>query len=124
MVMYDRLKSMTLTDTVVELQWTNPHVLLLVNGKVDESDEPPPLLLHDLPAVIAAGDPAQGCAEGLGVDGGGKIFSRAAPRADPGAAQYGGDQVAIEVRQARPESAGELQRQSVVRMIGIFRRTA
>ena len=39
MVMYDRARMQTLTGTVVELQWTNPHVFLLVNGKVDEADE-------------------------------------------------------------------------------------
>ncbi len=36
MVMYDRTTTVTLNGTVVELQWTNPHVFLLVNGKVDE----------------------------------------------------------------------------------------
>ena len=40
MVMYDRLRSMTLTGTVVELQWTNPHVFLLVNGTINEGDQP------------------------------------------------------------------------------------
>jgi hypothetical protein len=40
MVMYDRATVMTLTGTVVELQWTNPHVFLLVNGKVAAADEP------------------------------------------------------------------------------------
>jgi hypothetical protein len=40
MVMYDRLKTATLTGTVVELQWTNPHVFLLVNGRVNEGDPP------------------------------------------------------------------------------------
>jgi hypothetical protein len=40
MVMYDRSTVMTLNGTVVELQWTNPHVFLLVNGKVDEADDP------------------------------------------------------------------------------------
>jgi len=39
MVMYDRLRSMTLTGTVVELQWTNPHVFLLVNGTINEGDQ-------------------------------------------------------------------------------------
>jgi Family of unknown function (DUF6152) len=39
MVMYDRTRVQTLTGTVVELQWTNPHVFLLVNGKVDEAEE-------------------------------------------------------------------------------------
>ncbi len=40
MVMYDRTTTMTLNGTVVELQWTNPHVFLLVNGKIDEADQP------------------------------------------------------------------------------------
>jgi hypothetical protein len=40
MVMYDRLKSVTLTGTVVELQWTNPHVFLVVNGSIKEGDQP------------------------------------------------------------------------------------
>jgi hypothetical protein len=40
MVMYDRTTVVTLTGTVVELQWTNPHVFLLVNGKIEESDQP------------------------------------------------------------------------------------
>jgi uncharacterized protein DUF6152 len=39
MVMYDRVTTLTLTGTVVELQWTNPHVFLLVNGRTDEADE-------------------------------------------------------------------------------------
>ena len=39
MVMYDRTRTETLTGTVVELRWTNPHVFLLVNGKVDEAQE-------------------------------------------------------------------------------------
>jgi Family of unknown function (DUF6152) len=40
MVMYDRTTTFTLNGTVVELQWTNPHVFLLVNGKIDEADQP------------------------------------------------------------------------------------
>jgi hypothetical protein len=40
MVMYDRLKTMTLAGTVVEFQWTNPHVFVLVNGTIDVDDEP------------------------------------------------------------------------------------
>jgi hypothetical protein len=40
MVMYDRSTVVTLVGTVVELQWTNPHVFLLVDGKVDEGDLP------------------------------------------------------------------------------------
>jgi len=40
MVMYDRLKTVTLSGTVVELQWTNPHVFLIVNGKLKDDDQP------------------------------------------------------------------------------------
>jgi len=40
MVMYDRLRTMTLIGSVVEFQWTNPHVFILVNGTVGEDDEP------------------------------------------------------------------------------------
>jgi hypothetical protein len=40
MVMYDRLKTMVLIGTVVEFQWTNPHVFVMVNGAVDMDDEP------------------------------------------------------------------------------------
>jgi uncharacterized protein DUF6152 len=39
MVMYDRLRTVTLDGTVVELQWTNPHVFLLVRGKVADDEE-------------------------------------------------------------------------------------
>jgi hypothetical protein len=39
MVMYDRTRTMVLDGTVVELQWTNPHVFLIVNGKVDAAEE-------------------------------------------------------------------------------------
>jgi hypothetical protein len=38
MVMYDRTRTVTLTGTVVELQWNNPHVFLLVNGRIGEGD--------------------------------------------------------------------------------------
>jgi Family of unknown function (DUF6152) len=37
--MFDFSKTLTLTGTVVEVRWTNPHVTLLVNGKVSEADE-------------------------------------------------------------------------------------
>jgi Family of unknown function (DUF6152) len=40
MVMYDRVKTMTLVGTVVEFQWTNPHVFVLVKGSVDVDEEP------------------------------------------------------------------------------------
>jgi hypothetical protein len=40
MVMYDRLRTTTLVGTVVEFQWTNPHVFLLVKGSVEVDEEP------------------------------------------------------------------------------------
>jgi hypothetical protein len=40
MVMYDRLRTMTIIGTVVEFQWTNPHVFVLVNGTIDVDDDP------------------------------------------------------------------------------------
>jgi Family of unknown function (DUF6152) len=40
MVMYDRSTTVTLDGTVVEFQWTNPHVFLLVSGKIDAAEEP------------------------------------------------------------------------------------
>jgi Family of unknown function (DUF6152) len=40
MVMYDRLRTMTLVGTVVEFQWTNPHVFVLVKGSVEVDEEP------------------------------------------------------------------------------------
>jgi hypothetical protein len=35
MVMYQRTRHLTLEGTVVELQWTNPHVFLMVNGHTE-----------------------------------------------------------------------------------------
>jgi hypothetical protein len=40
MVMYDRLRTMTLVGAVVEFQWTNPHVFVLVKGAVEVDEEP------------------------------------------------------------------------------------
>jgi hypothetical protein len=37
--MFDATKTVTLTGTVVEVRWTNPHVTLLVNGKASEADQ-------------------------------------------------------------------------------------
>jgi hypothetical protein len=37
--MFDPTKTVTLTGTVAEVRWTNPHVTLLVNGKAGETDE-------------------------------------------------------------------------------------
>src|SRR5262249_53111163 len=41
-----------------------------------------PLLIHDLPSVITAGDAAERGAEGFGIDGGGEILGGAAPTTD------------------------------------------
>jgi Family of unknown function (DUF6152) len=40
MVTYDRSTIVALDGTVVEFQWTNPHVFLLVSGKIDAGDQP------------------------------------------------------------------------------------
>jgi hypothetical protein len=40
MVMYDRLRTLTLIGAVVEFQWTNPHVFVLVKGTIGFDDEP------------------------------------------------------------------------------------
>jgi len=36
--MFDYSKTMTITGTVVELRWVNPHVTLAVNGSLNEGD--------------------------------------------------------------------------------------
>jgi hypothetical protein len=46
MVMYDRSKTVTLTGTVVDLQWSNPHVFLRVAGRLKEGDPPAVWLLE------------------------------------------------------------------------------
>lgn len=46
MVMYDRSRTVTLTGTVVELRWTNPHVFLVVHGSVGADDPPADWLLE------------------------------------------------------------------------------
>ncbi|HMK80540.1 MAG TPA: DUF6152 family protein [Xanthobacteraceae bacterium] len=38
--MYDHSRTLTLTGTVVELRWVNPHVSLSVNGTLKEGEEP------------------------------------------------------------------------------------
>jgi hypothetical protein len=38
--MFDPTKSVTITGTVVELRWVNPHVSLSINGTTKEGDEP------------------------------------------------------------------------------------
>jgi len=40
MIMSDRQRTMPLIGTVVEFQWTNPYIFMLVNGSVDMDDEP------------------------------------------------------------------------------------
>jgi len=40
MAMYDQQTVLTLIGTVVEYQWTNPHVYVLVRGTVDMDDDP------------------------------------------------------------------------------------
>ncbi len=37
--MFDATKIVTLTGTIAEVRWTNPHVTLLVDGKVNEADQ-------------------------------------------------------------------------------------
>jgi hypothetical protein len=44
--MFDHSKTLTLTGTVVELRWTNPHVTLLVKGTVEKDEEPSEWLLE------------------------------------------------------------------------------
>jgi Family of unknown function (DUF6152) len=44
--MFDHSKTMTITGTVVELRWTNPHVSLLVNGTASAGEEPTLWLLE------------------------------------------------------------------------------
>jgi hypothetical protein len=39
MTMYDKSKVVTIDGTVVELRWSNPHVFLIVTGKVNEGGE-------------------------------------------------------------------------------------
>jgi hypothetical protein len=44
--MFDHSKTLTLTGTVVEVHWVNPHVNLLVNGTVKDGDTPSDWLLE------------------------------------------------------------------------------
>jgi hypothetical protein len=37
--MFDHSKTLTITGTVVELRWVNPHVSLSVNGTLKDSEE-------------------------------------------------------------------------------------
>jgi hypothetical protein len=36
--MFDATKTVTLTGTVTEVRWTNPHVTLMVHGKANQSE--------------------------------------------------------------------------------------
>lgn len=38
--MFDHTRTLTITGTVVELRWVNPHVSLSVNGILKEGEEP------------------------------------------------------------------------------------
>jgi len=44
--MFDHSKTMTITGTVVELRWVNPHVTLTVNGSLNEGDTPADWLME------------------------------------------------------------------------------
>jgi hypothetical protein len=44
--MFDFSKTVTITGTVLEFRWVNPHVSLLVNGAVNEGEPPAPWLLE------------------------------------------------------------------------------
>src|SRR5260370_16354693 len=44
--MFDHSKTLTLTGTVVEVHWVNPHVSLLVSGTVKDGDKPSDWLLE------------------------------------------------------------------------------
>jgi len=44
--MFDGSKTVVLTGTIKEVRWTNPHVTLLVNGKVSEADQDADWLLE------------------------------------------------------------------------------
>ena len=44
--MFDHAKTLTITGTVVELRWVNPHVSLSINGTIKEGEEPALWLLE------------------------------------------------------------------------------
>jgi hypothetical protein len=44
--MFDQSKLVTLTGTVTELRWTNPHVTMLVNGTVKDGEQPSDWLME------------------------------------------------------------------------------
>jgi Family of unknown function (DUF6152) len=44
--MFDASKTITLTGTIAEVRWTNPHVTLLVDGKAEEAEQPTKWLIE------------------------------------------------------------------------------
>jgi hypothetical protein len=46
--MFDHSKTLTITGTVVELRWTNPHVSLSVNGTLKDAGGEPTLWLLEM----------------------------------------------------------------------------
>jgi hypothetical protein len=44
--MFDHSKTLTITGTVVELRWVNPHVSLLVNGTIKDGEQPSEWLME------------------------------------------------------------------------------
>ena len=44
--MFDPTRTVTLTGTVKEVRWTNPHVTLMVHGKAGENDQDADWLLE------------------------------------------------------------------------------
>jgi uncharacterized protein DUF6152 len=44
--MFDATKTVTLTGTVTEVRWTNPHVTLMLHGKASETDQDADWLLE------------------------------------------------------------------------------
>src|SRR5262245_48539220 len=81
-------------------------------------------IVDDLAAVVAAGDAAERGAKRLAVDGRGEgrklvVAGCAAPTH-----QDRHDQLALEMRQAGPEAAGELCCQGVIGVLRVLRRAA
>jgi Family of unknown function (DUF6152) len=44
--MFDHSKSLTVTGTVVEVHWVNPHVSILINGTIKDGDQPSDWLME------------------------------------------------------------------------------
>src|SRR5262249_2240497 len=82
------------------------------------------VLLHDLPAIIAARDTAERGAKRLApdllVERGERFWRRVAPRA----AQDRGDQFRIEIGQHRPEPARQILGERVIRVQRVLGRAA